>query len=53
MQEYHPRRRKSTLGSFHESLGFVSVQNTGILSDGNEKLLQQNERYIAQGFIVT
>lgn len=53
MQEYHPRRRKSTLGSFHESLGFVSVQNTDVLSDGNEKLLQQNERYIVQGFILT
>lgn len=28
MQEYHPSRRKATLVSFHESLVFVSVQNT-------------------------
>lgn len=38
MQEDHLRRRKSTLGSFHESLFFVSVQSTDILSDHNEKL---------------
>lgn len=41
MQEYRPRRRKVTLGSFHESLVFVLVQNTDLLSDHNEKLLQQ------------
>lgn len=44
--------RISSLGSFHESLGFVSVQNADILSDRNEKLLQQKERYIVQSFIL-